>query len=216
MDQATTLWSIYDRLNDHFGDLKWWPGESAIEIIIGAILTQNTAWRNVEVAIDRLRQEGLLDQHQLLRVDDKTLETLIRPSGYYRIKTQRLKAFIHFLFERYDGSLEQLFTGDIGFLRNELLQVKGIGEETADSIILYAGHKPIFVVDAYTRRILERHALIGKRLKYLEIQSFFMDHLPADVDFFKQFHALIVNAGKHFCTKIPRCADCPLPSPAKP
>ncbi|MBN1664604.1 MAG: endonuclease III domain-containing protein [Deltaproteobacteria bacterium] len=210
MQHAKKLWTIYHALNDHFGDLHWWPGESQIEIIIGAILTQNTAWRNVEVAIDRLRSHRLLDQHKLLRIGDEELEALIRPSGYYRIKTQRLKNFIQFLFTYYDGRLDKLFSGDVALLRKQLLQVKGIGEETADSIILYAGDKPIFVVDAYTRRILERHFLIDKRATYGDMQAYFMDHLLRDIAVFKQYHALIVNTGKHFCTKNARCETCPL------
>jgi endonuclease-3 related protein len=210
MQQKINLLAIYHALNDYFGDLHWWPGESQIEIIIGAILTQNTAWRNVEVAIDRLRSHGLLDQYKLLHAEDETIEALIRPSGYYRIKTQRLKSFIHFLFDLYDGRLDKLFNGNIEFLRNQLLQVKGIGEETADSIILYAGEKPIFVIDAYTRRILERHSLFGKNAKYGEMQTYFMDHLSADVAMFKQYHALIVNTGKTFCTKTAKCETCPL------
>lgn len=209
MERAENLLAIYDALNHYFGDLHWWPGESQIEIIIGTILTQNTAWRNVEIAIDRLKHHGLIDQHKLLSVKDETLEALIKPSGYYRIKTKRLKAFIHFLFEHYDGRLDNLFDSTIGFLRNQLLQVKGIGEETADSIILYAGHKPTFVIDAYTRRILERHLLIKKNAKYEEMQKYFMDYLPSDVEMFKQYHALIVNTGKKFCTKIARCEGCP-------
>jgi len=210
MEQTQKLLAIYNALNDYFGDLHWWPGESQIEIIVGAILTQNTAWRNVEIAIDRLRHKGLLDPSKLLQAENETLEMLIRPSGYYRIKTQRLKAFIHFIFDRYHGSLDKLFNEDIPCLRRELLQVKGIGEETADSIILYAGEKPIFVVDAYTRRILERHVLINRDAKYGDIQTYFMNHLPPDVPFFKQYHALIVNAGKNFCAKKPKCEGCPL------
>lgn len=209
-EHTKKLLAIYDTLNSYFGDLCWWPGESKIEIIIGAILTQNTAWRNVEIAIDRLRCRGLLDQKKLHITEDETLEELVRPSGYYRIKTKRLKAFIHFLFESYEGRLENLFNGDVDALRDQLLQVKGIGEETADSIILYAADKPIFVVDAYTRRILERHALIDKDAKYGTIQKYFMDHLPQDVYLFKQYHALIVNTGKTFCLKTPRCKECPL------
>ncbi|MBN1381861.1 MAG: endonuclease III domain-containing protein [Deltaproteobacteria bacterium] len=209
-EPTKTLQLIYGALNDHFGDLHWWPGESSIEIIIGAILTQNTAWRNVEIAINRLGRQGLLDQKKLLCVKDEILEELIKPSGYYRIKAKRLKAFIHFLFEYYHGKLDDLFDNDIDVLRSQLLRVKGIGEETADSIILYAAEKPIFVVDAYTRRILERHSLIEQGLKYGDIQKYFMNHLPADVYLFKQYHGLIVNTGKTYCTKAAKCEMCPL------
>jgi endonuclease III related protein len=204
------LLAIYETLNAHFGDLHWWPGDSPFEVIVGAILTQNTAWRNVESAISKLKTKGILYPEGILKSDDQTLADLIRPSGYYNIKTQRLKSFIRFLYEVYNGNLDSMFAEDLWRLRGKLLAVKGIGEETADSILLYAGNKPIFVVDAYTRRILQRHDIIRRDTTYTEIQNLFMTNLPQSVLLYNQYHALLVNNGKFFCTTSPRCDRCPL------
>ena len=204
------LFPLYESLNAHFGDLRWWPGESPFEVVVGAILTQNTAWRNVEIAIKKLKAKGLLHPEGLLTTRDDVLEELIRSSGYYRVKTGRLKSFIRYLYDEYDGSIERMFLEDFRHLREKLLRVKGIGEETADSILLYAGEKPIFVVDAYTRRILQRHDIICEGASYGEIQKLFMTNLPHSVPLYKQYHALLVNTGKTFCTKTPRCEGCPL------
>jgi len=201
---------IYERLNDRFGDLHWWPGETPFEIAVGAILTQNTNWKNVERAIENLKERGLLSPAGLFGASDKTIEDLIRPSGYYRVKTKRLKNFIKFLYTEYGGDLDKMFETELRLLRGKLLGVNGIGEETADSILLYAGEKPVFVVDAYTRRILSRHQLIDEDACYGDIQSLFMDHLPCEVPLFNQYHALFVNAGKRFCGKTPLCEECPL------
>ena len=204
------LLAIYKTLNAHFGDLHWWPGDSPFEVIVGAILTQNTAWRNVESAISKLKTKGILNPEGILESDDQTLADLIRSSGYYNIKTQRLKSFIRFLYEEYNGDLDVMFAEDLWHLRGRLLAVKGIGEETADSILLYAGNKPIFVVDAYTRRILQRHDIIRRDTTYTEIQNLFMTNLPQSVLLYNQYHALLVNTGKFFCTTSPRCDRCPL------
>jgi endonuclease-3 related protein len=212
MKRGHYLLTIYKTLNAHFGDLNWWPGNSPFEIIVGAILTQNTAWRNVEKAIARLKSLELLDPAGILEIDDSILADLIRPAGYYNIKTRRLKSFIRFLYDDYGGKLDNMFAEDLWRLRAKLLTVKGIGEETADSILLYAGRKPIFVVDAYTRRILQRHDKIHSDAKYNEIQNLFMTYLPHSVPLYNQYHALFVNTGKHFCTRKPRCEGCPLQS----
>jgi len=204
------LLKIYDMLNDRFGNLHWWPGETPFEIAVGAILTQNTNWKNVERAIENLKRKNLLSPAGLLEAGEKTLEELIRPSGYYRIKTRRLKNFIRFLFREYNGDLDKMFEDEVWSLRGKLLGVKGIGEETADSILLYAGEKPVFVVDAYTRRILLRHHFINEDARYRDIQLLFMDHLPRHAPLFNQYHALFVNAGKRFCRKAPLCEECPL------
>jgi endonuclease-3 related protein len=204
------LLTIYEKLNAHFGDLHWWPGDSPFEVIVGAILTQNTAWRNVEHAIAQLKSRMLLYPEEILKIDDNILANIIRTAGYYNIKTQRLKSFVRFLYEEYNGDLDVMFAEDLWHLRGRLLTVKGIGEETADSILLYAGNKPIFVIDAYTRRILQRHNFIRKDATYTEIQNLFMIHLPHSVPFFNQYHALLVNTGKFFCTGSPRCDGCPL------
>jgi len=204
----TVLMDIYDRLNTFFGDLHWWPGESALEMIVGAILTQNTAWRNVERTLSILKYKGLLSVDTLYRVQENILAENLRPAGYFRIKAQRLKALVAFFQEFYGGSLECMFAEDLSTLRNKLLTVKGVGEETADSILLYAGKKPIFVVDAYTRRILAGHKIIHDRASYSDIQTLFMSQLPEDVPLFNQYHALLVNTGKQFCRRAPNCTDC--------
>jgi endonuclease-3 related protein len=215
MPQATqhhiSLLNIYETLHDRFGDLHWWPGDSAFEVIVGAILTQNTAWRNVEVAIGRLKAEDLLHPARLLQLADQHLADLIRPAGYFRVKTKRLKAFLQFLYQDYQDDLKALFAEDLWVLRKKLLLVHGIGEETADSILLYAGRNPIFVVDAYTRRIMQRHRIISDKARYGDIQTLFMNGLPRSAPLYNQYHALLVNTGKQFCRKQnPACEICPL------
>ena len=210
MDKARWLDDTYRILDDHFGNLHWWPGDSPLEVIVGAILTQNTAWKNVEKAIAALRRHALLSVAALVEIPECELAGLIRPSGYYNIKAGRLKAFFIFLRDQFSGSLEQMFAEDVSILRQELLGIKGVGAETADSILLYAGGKPVFVVDAYTRRILSRHGIVATRSSYGEIQRLFMDRLPADAALFNQYHALIVYTGKNYCRKQPRCQECPL------
>lgn len=210
MQRVYSLLAIYETLNAYFGDLRWWPGDSPFEVIAGAILTQNTAWRNVESVIVKLKSEGHLYPGGILTIDEKTLADLIRPAGYYNIKTRRLKSFIRFLYEEYNGDLDCMFAEDLWRLREKLLTVKGIGEETADSILLYAGNKPVFVIDAYTKRILLRHNIISADATYTEIQNLFMNNLPQSVPLYNQYHALLVNTGKYFCTKNPRCDECPL------
>jgi endonuclease-3 related protein len=210
-DTAGTLLAIYERLNDYFGDLHWWPGSTPFEVIVGAILTQNTAWRNVELAIANLKGRGILSVTGLFATPEDIIASLIRPSGYYNVKTNRLKSFVYFLKEEYKGNLETMFAENLPTLRDKLLSVKGIGEETADSILLYAADKPVFVVDAYTKRILHRHGFITEDSDYAEIQNLFMDNLAVDVPFFNQYHALLVNTGKKFCRKKPLCREgCPL------
>jgi endonuclease-3 related protein len=210
MQRGHSLRAIYETLNAYFGDLHWWPADSPFEVIVGAILTQNTAWRNVESAISKLKSENCLCPDLMFAIDEKKLADLIRPAGYYNIKTRRLKAFIRFLYEEYRGDLNCMFAADLWYLRGRLLTVKGIGEETADSILLYAGNKPIFVIDAYTRRILLRHKIIREDATYKEIQNLFMNDLPQSVPLYNQYHALLVNTGKFFCNRNPRCDECPL------
>ena len=210
MDKARWLDDTYRILDDHFGNLHWLPGDSPLEVIVGAILTQNTAWKNVEKAIAALRRHALLSVAALVEIPECELAGLIRPSGYYNVKARRLKAFFIFLRDEFRGSLEVMFSEDVPMLRQKLLGIKGIGAETADSILLYAGGKPVFVVDAYTRRILSRHGIVATRSSYGEIQRLFMDRLPADAALFNQYHALIVYTGKNYCRKQPRCQECPL------
>ena len=202
--------SMYEILNDYFGDLNWWPGETPFEIAVGAILTQNTNWTNVEKAIENLKSANLLSPGRLLKEKDDTVRELIRSSGYYNVKTRRLKAFLCFLESEYGGAMERMFEEELPTLREKLLSVKGIGEETADSILLYGGGKTVFVVDAYTRRILGRHGIIDDDYSYGDIQKLFMTHLAPDVSLYNQYHALLVNTGKQFCRREPRCRECPL------
>ena len=204
------LVEIYDRLFNSFGTQNWWPGETPFEVIIGAILTQNTSWQNVEVAIKNLKDEGILNPDGINNSKDKLLEKCIRPTGYFRIKTKRLKSFINFLFERFDGDLDKLFSTPLAGLRSILLDIYGIGPETADSIILYAGEKPTFVVDAYTKRIFSRIGVLNDGLGYDTVKEFFESNLRKDVGLYNEYHALIVMLGKNYCRPKPLCENCPL------
>ena len=205
------LRDIYDRLYAHFGAQHWWPSDSDFEIIIGAILTQNTAWTNVEQAIANLKRARLLTPTVMKRVTIARLAKLIKPSGYFNLKAKKLKAFVHFLFDQHRGRLAHLFQLDPQTLRAQLLTVYGIGPETGDSIMLYAARQPVFVIDAYTRRIFARLGLARDDATYDELQSMFMAHLPRDAQLFNEYHALIVVLGKDVCKKrAPHCARCPL------
>jgi len=202
---------VYDRLLKAFGPQHWWPGETPFEVMVGAVLTQNTNWQNVEKAIRNLRQSDLLEPHALYSVPVEELEELLRPAGYFRIKARRLRSLLEFLVTRYDGSLEDMFHTDLQTLREKLLTVNGIGPETADSILLYAGGLPIFVVDAYTHRIFARHGWIGFDADYHQTQDYIQSSLPDDVQLYNEYHALLVYAGKHYCRKTnPKCRECPL------
>ncbi len=204
------LLEIYRRLFDFFGPLNWWPAKDELEIAVGAILTQNTNWRNAEKAIRNLKQKGLLSVNALSKIKEEDLSYEIRSCGYYRIKAKRIKNFIKHIVERFDSDLKRFLSLDTESLRNELLSIKGIGPETADCILLYAAKRPVFVVDEYTFRILRRHNLIWDQISYEDLQKIFMENLPADVEMFSQFHALIVETGKRFCKKKPICKSCPL------
>jgi endonuclease-3 related protein len=194
-----------------FGPQKWWPARTSFEVAIGAILTQNTSWSNVERAIRNLRRAGCLSLRALDRLAVTELARLIRPSGYYNMKARRLKSFLSFLKEQHAGSLKKMSRRLLPFLRPQLLGVNGIGPETADSILLYALGKPVFVVDAYTRRFCGRHGLAAPDAGYEELQALFSRHLPAQVSLFNEYHALIVRLGKEYCRKTkPDCARCPL------
>lgn len=201
---------IYRRLYRHFGPQHWWPGETQLEITIGAVLTQNTNWQNVEKAIANLQAHNLLSLPALSEIPVDILARHIQPSGYYNLKAKRLKNLIAAI-GREDGDLASFLATDLDTLRQNLLAVKGIGPETADAIILYAAAKPIFVIDAYTHRILLRHDLIWEESDYHEMQELFMSALPEDVGLYNEYHALLVKLGKEFCLKSkPKCADCPL------
>ena len=204
------LIEIYQRLLDHFGPQHWWPAESPFEVCIGAILTQNTAWQNVEKAIKNLKNNGLLSPQGLKDIPVEELARLIIPAGYFNVKARRLMAFIDFLWAEFQGSLEIMFSLDLASLRPDLLTVSGIGHETADSILLYAGGYPIFVIDAYTKRIFSRHHLGPEDTGYHELQQYFMERLSPDTKLFNEYHALLVRLGKEYCRKEPCCSDCPL------
>jgi len=211
INKADSLLDIYKLLHKKFGPRDWWPGETKLEIIIGAILTQNTAWRNVEKAIQNLKKTDLLKVKKLSRVPKKRLSELIKPSGYYNVKARRIKNFLDFLNTSYNGSINRMFKEKTEKLRKKLLNVKGIGPETADSILLYAGEKPVFVVDAYTKRIFSRHRYIRDGADYSEVQELFMKNLPKDVVLFNEYHALIVELGKNLCkSNKPLCNVCPI------
>lgn len=209
--QAERLEILYQRLYEHFGPQGWWPGESAFEVVVGAILTQNTNWKNVEKAIFNLKEADLLSLPAMLALPQALLAEYIRPAGYYNIKAGRLRNLLTFIEEEHDAGLDTFFSLPQDELRRQLLAVKGIGPETADSIMLYAAAQPIFVVDTYTHRILLRHDLIDEDTDYHTLQELFMDSFPPDVDQYGEFHALLVRTGNQFCKKTnPRCDICPL------
>jgi endonuclease-3 related protein len=210
------LMSYYSAMSEALGPMHWWPARTPFEVIVGAILTQSAAWSNVERAIANLRSARMLTPAAIARVRTTRLAAIVRPSGYFRQKARKLKAFVRFLQDEYGGSLKRMFSTPTGELREKLLSVHGIGPETADSILLYAGNHPVFVVDAYTHRILSRHGLATGKSGYEEVRALFEDSLPSDARLFNEFHALIVNTGKNWCRKRePRCTECPL-SPLLP
>ncbi len=193
------------------GPMNWWPARTPFEVVLGAILAQNTAWTNVERAIANLRAAKMLTPSAISAVRLSRLAVLIRPSGYFRQKARKLKAFVQFLDKEYAGSLKRMFDTPTAPLREQLLSVHGIGPETADSILLYAGNHPVFVVDAYTHRIFGRHGITDGKPAYENVRTLFEDMLPRDTQLFNEFHALIVNTGKNWCRKKdPRCTECPL------
>ena len=210
-DKKKTINRIYALLEDYFGDLRWWPADSDFEVIVGAVLTQNTAWCNVEKAIKNLKREKVLTPAKIAEMNAARLSRLIRSSGYHRLKAQRLKEISRFIVRECKGKLFRLKSKDITTLREKLLAVKGIGPETADSILIYALEKPVFVVDAYTKRIFSRHALIAEGASYDEVQSLVHGSFPKKRRALNQYHALLVETGKRFCKKsTPLCKECPL------
>lgn len=211
MDRQKILMEYFSALSESIGPCHWWPGETPFEIAVGAILVQNTNWTNVEKAIANLKSGNGLTPQGLRKFDQEELQELIRPSGFFRMKAARLKNFLDFLDSNSAECITELCAEDTDVLRRKLLQVNGIGPETADSILLYALNKPVFVVDAYTRRIFNRHMLVHEDIDYHELQNFFMDVLEEDVELFNEYHALIVITAKNWCKKTnPDCAHCPL------
>ena len=237
--RSLPLPSYYTALLRHYGSQNWWPARSRFEVIVGAYLTQNTNWSNVEKAISNLRRAGMLNVNAMRRARLAALEKLVRPSGYFRQKARKLKTFIAFLDQQYSGSLSRMFSQPGEKLRAELLALNGVGPETADSILLYAGNHPVFVVDAYTRRVLQRHGIIGGKTGYEEIRSLVEHALSAAPEeslhvqqfgsdprhpasrisraqrsklaqHYNDLHALIVRVGNHYCRKTAQCEGCPL------
>lgn len=201
----------FTAMSDALGPMRWWPARTPFEVIVGAILTQNTSWTNVERAIVNLRAAKMLTPAALASARTPRLAKLIRSSGYFRQKALKLKAFVAFLERDYGGSLKRMFATPTAELREKLLAVHGIGRETADSILLYSGNHPVFVVDAYTHRILERHGITGGKPDYERVRALFESALPRDAQLYNEFHALVVNVGKNWCRKRePRCTECPL------
>jgi len=202
------LQNIYHRLMSRYGPQYWWPAREPFEVIVGAILTQSAAWTNVEKAIDNLRNAGALSPQALRRLPEPEVARLIYPSGYYNAKAKKIRSFARWLGEYYDGDLDRLFASTIVDLRKQLLSIYGIGPETADSIILYAAQKPVFVIDSYTRRIINRLGMAPDNNRYTAYQQLFMDNLPADVRLFNEYHALLVCLAKHVCRPRPLCPQC--------
>lgn len=207
---STTIRRMHRLLHAAYGPQHWWPAETPTEVVIGAILTQNTAWRNVERAIANLRRAECLSFPALHARSADALAALIRPAGTFRVKARRLKSFVEELFAHYDGHLDVLLDGTLAEARRRLLRISGVGPETADAILLYAGQRPSFVVDAYTTRILRRHFLIDERATYAQTRDLFLRALPEDVQLFNEYHALLVEVGKRHCRPRALCEGCPL------
>lgn len=211
MAGSNVFLEAYSLLLEHFGPQGWWPGETEIEIVVGAVLTQNTNWSNVTRAISGLEVAGLLEFNALADLPVSVLAEYIRPSGYYNIKARRLQNLLQMIRQKYDGQLGSLLADETGRARENLLSVKGVGPETADSILLYAGGHPVFVVDAYTHRVFSRHGMVAEETDYHEVQEEFERRLPRDAALYNEFHALIVALGKRYCKKTkPLCGSCPL------
>ncbi len=208
---SETLQGYYARLREDLGPQAWWPARTRLEVVLGAVLTQNTSWLNAARALKRLRQAGRLTLSGLRKTNRSELEALIRPAGFFRQKTRAIRNFLDYLQRGHQGSLARLFARPAEELRRDLLGLKGFGPETVDAILVYAGHHPYFVADAYTRRILARHEFVPLDADYAEVQAFLHEHLPADPALFNEYHALLVEVGKRYCKRqAPHCEGCPL------
>ncbi|KPV43569.1 hypothetical protein AN477_11820 [Alicyclobacillus ferrooxydans] len=208
-----TAWLLdaYKRLETHYGDLHWWPAQTVEEMVIGAILVQNVAWKNTQKALSNLDDAGLMSFSAIYAANIESVAEQVVPTRFYNMKAKRLKSFAEHLINKYDGELTDMLSQPLDTLREELLSIPGIGPETADDIVLYGAGLPSFVVDAYTKRILFRCGVIPERVDYEELRQWFMKHLPADPAMFNQFHALLDRTGNRCClAKKPRCLDCAL------
>jgi endonuclease-3 related protein len=210
MEAHDNLLLIYEILLSKYDNQNWWPGDTPFEVIIGAILTQSVSWMNVEKAINNLKNEGILEPEKLREKEAGEIASFIRSSLYYNQKAIKIKNFIHFLFQEFEGSIQKMSEEDTKALRKKLLEIKGLGEETVDSILLYACNKPVFVVDAYTRRIFSRYGFVKEHATYRDIQTLFMKSLPEDIRLYNDYHAQIVYLGKNICKTLPRCNLCPI------
>jgi endonuclease III related protein len=204
------LLPIYKVLVSAHGNQNWWPADTPFEVIIGAILTQSVSWTNVEKCIKNLHDEGLVNQDELHKKEVDEIASLIKSSRFYNEKAKKIKNFLDFLFDRYEGNLSIMSMEELPILRELLLNIKGLGQETVDSILLYACNKPVFVVDAYTKRIFSRYGLVNENASYRDIQRFFMENLPQDIELFNDYHAQIVYLGKNICKTQPECKRCPI------
>jgi endonuclease-3 related protein len=209
MDLTATLLELYEALRRAYGHRRWWPGDGPFEIMAGAILTQRTNWRNVEQALEALKEEDALAPRRIAGMEPERLQALIRPAGYYRQKSARLQRLCRWLLDRCGGAVGELESLPTDVLREELLSVRGIGPETADSILLYALGRLTFVVDAYTTRIIVRHGLLDPGAGYYEMKDLFEAHLPPELDLYRDCHAQLVELGKRRCRPRPRCGGCP-------
>jgi endonuclease-3 related protein len=206
----TNLLLIYENLLSKFNNQKWWPAETPFEVVIGAILTQSVSWTNVEKAIKNLKDSGILEPGKLHQKEAIEIAHLIKSTRFYNEKAKKIKNFLDFLYDEYGGNLQKMSEESQVILRKKLFTIKGLGEETVDSILLYACDKPVFVVDAYTRRIFSRYGIIKETASYGDIQTFFMDNLPEDLELYNDFHAQIVHLGKNICKTLPQCNICPI------
>jgi len=210
MNKHLRLIKIYKTLLENYGEQSWWPSDSKLECAIGAILTQNTSWNNVEKAIINIKSVMNITIENLSVISTNELSLLIRPSGFYKQKAKRIKRLIEFINNQYEGKIENMEHENLKSLRKGLLSINGIGPETADCILLYVVNKPIFVIDKYTYRLLYRHGFIIRETSYSEMQNLFMENLENRSDLFGEFHALIVEVGKNHCKKRAICEDCPI------
>ena len=211
MSHRSALLKIYHRLFECYGPQNWWPADSPFEVMVGAILTQNTSWSNAEKALNNLKKSDALNIHSILKLTEKELAKLIKPSGYFNIKSKRLKNYVTW-FEK-EGRFNRLNKLDDNILRERLLNVNGIGPETADDILLYAFERPVFVIDAYTRRLLKSMKMIDGAESYEKLRFFFESSLSADIGLFKEYHALIVRHAKEKCTHLDNCRHCIVETP---
>ncbi|MDD2372516.1 MAG: endonuclease III domain-containing protein [Syntrophomonadaceae bacterium] len=206
-----TLMQIYQTLLEHLGSRGWWPADSRLEVIIGAVLTQAVAWKNVTRAINNLKSAHLININAILNINEEDLAQCIKPALYHRQKARKLKALMTFIAREYNSDLDLMFAQPLPVLREKLLAVWGIGPETADSILLYAGDKPVFVVDTYTKRIFYRLGMVDENISYQEMQEYFHNNVPPNLYIYNEYHALLVGLGANYCKKSrPGCSQCPL------